>query len=80
MAELSALINRINELAAPLKDAGVLLQQPVVQIDGVAVGSLLFPVIATLFVEDLEENGTLMFLSDAFVNGTLMFLSDAFVI
>jgi hypothetical protein len=26
-----------------------------VQIDGVVVGSLLFPVIATLFVEDLEE-------------------------
>jgi hypothetical protein len=43
------------------------LQQPVVQIDGVTVGLLLFPVIATLLVEDLEEDGTLMFLSDAFV-------------
>jgi hypothetical protein len=43
------------------------LQQPVVQIGGVAVGSLLFPVIATLFVEDLEEDGTLMVVSDTFV-------------
>jgi len=34
---------------------------------GVAVGSLLFPVIATLFVEDLEEDGTLKVYSDAFV-------------
>jgi hypothetical protein len=50
LAELSASIVRINELAALLKgvvDAGVLLQQPVLQSDGVAVGSLLFPVIAT---------------------------------
>jgi hypothetical protein len=50
LAELSTSVIRINELAALLKDvvdAGVLLQQPVVQSDGVAVGSLLFPVIAT---------------------------------
>jgi len=33
---------------------------------GVAVGSLLFPVIATLFVEDLEEDGTLVVFCDAF--------------
>jgi hypothetical protein len=63
LAKLSVSIIRINELAALLKGvigAGVLLQQPVVQIDWVAVGSLLIPVIATLFVEDLEEDGTLM--------------------
>jgi hypothetical protein len=34
---------------------------------GVAVGSVLFPVIAALCVEDLEEDCTLMVLSDAFV-------------
>jgi hypothetical protein len=51
LAELSTSIIRINELAALLKgvvDAGILLQQPVVQSDGVAAGSLLFRVIATL--------------------------------
>jgi hypothetical protein len=51
LAEIAASIIRINEEAAHLKGvvvAGVLLQHPVLQIGAVTVGSLLFPVIASL--------------------------------
>lgn len=54
LEEFSAFIIRVNEEAALGKgviDWGILFQQPVIQIDGVAVVTLMFPVIAT-FVED----------------------------